>query len=509
MLVYRGFVYNHNMDWRDPKNDRARAAYDNFKPLDGKFDDNVLIQIKHGPIDFQVREPVSPLFGALAHTNETIEFQVTQEYTGQQRQLCFLLPMWKQVLAFDMHVGGGKTAVDDIVAGKAFHRPLGGFVGVTNVGRDPNWLGFDLAMANLYAFGRIAWNPHLDSGRVIDEWTRQTFGAEPQVVQAINSLELGSWRTYENYTGPLGAGGLTDIIRGPNGAVGNHYGPGIESSERNGWGQWHRADANGVGMDRSVGTGTGYTAQYPPEVAALYESLTKCPDNLLLFMHHVPYTFTLHSGKTVIQHIYDSHYEGAAEAQTYPERWRKLRGLIDDGRFHSVLKKLEYQAGYSVVWRDAVCDWFFKTSGIPDAQGRVGHHPGRVEAESMTLDEYQAEPVVPWEGASGGRAIICPVARCTATSEYKGAPGWYDLGVEYFDQNNGASRFVVAVNGQTLDDWTADDNPPTPKPDAHSSTRHTIRGVALRPGDRIRVTGTPDQGERAALDYVEIEPARN
>ena len=136
IVFYRGFVYNHHLDWRNLKNDRARAAYDNFHDLDGKFATNVVVQIKYGPIDFQVREPVSPLFGGLKHTNETIELQITQEYTGQQRHLCYLVPMWKQVLDFDLRVNGGDTPVKQIVAGKTFHRPLGGFVGVANVGRD-------------------------------------------------------------------------------------------------------------------------------------------------------------------------------------------------------------------------------------------------------------------------------------------------------------------------------------------------------------------------------------
>ncbi len=254
-MIHRGFVYNNHMDWRDLKNDRARAAYDNFAQLDGQFDDNVLVQVKYGPIDFQVREPVSPLFGALKRTNETIEVQVTQEYTGQQRHLCFLVPMWKQMFDFDMRVGNRHTPVKDIVSGKSFGRPTGGFVGVTNVGTDPNWLGYDLAMANLYGFGRLAWNPDLGSEDVVDEWTRLTFGLNDRVVATINDMQLRSWRVYEDYTGPLGVGGLTDIIRGPNGAVGSHYGPGIESSERNGWGQWHRADENGIGMDRTVATG--------------------------------------------------------------------------------------------------------------------------------------------------------------------------------------------------------------------------------------------------------------
>jgi alpha-glucuronidase len=497
ILLYRGFVYDHHMDWRNPKNDRARAAYDNFHTLDGKFDDNVAVQIKYGPIDFQVREPVSPIFGGLHQTNETIELQVTQEYTGQQRHLCFLVPMWKEILDFDLHAAGGPTPVKELVSGRTFHRPTGGFAAVTNVGLDKNWLGHDLAMANLYGFGRLAWNPDLGSREIADEWTRLTFGDDARVVDTVVSLLLESWPAYEDYTGPLGAGGLTDILH-------SHYGPGIESSERNGWGQWHRADEHGIGMERSVATGTGFIGQYPPAVARQYESVENCPDNLLLFMHHVPYTHVLHSGKTVIQHIYDSHYDGAARAQTFPERWKKLRGRIDGERFHAVLTRLEYQAGHAIVWRDAVCNWFRKMSGIPDSQGRVGNHPGRVEAESMTLDGYAVEPVTPWETASGGKAIGCPQAACSASLRFEGKPGWYRVAVQYFDEMDGVSHYRLLIGGQTVDEWQADDTLPSNKPDGHTSTRRTVTGVALRPGDEIRVEATTDAGDRADIDYLEI-----
>ena len=509
VLIYRGFVYNHHMDWRDLKNDRAKAAYDNFAKLDGNFDDNVLVQIKYGPIDFQVREPVSPLFAALKHTNETIEFQVTQEYTGQQRHLCFLLPMWEEVLNFNMRVDNRRTLVKNIVAGKSFDRPLGGFVAVTNVGRDPNWLGYDLAMANLYAFGRVAWNADLSAPEIIDEWTRQTFGQNARVVDTINNLQLESWRVYEEYTGPLGVGGLTDIADDSQHIyIGSHYGPGIESAERNGWGQWIRADHEGIGMDRTVATGTGYIGQYPPEVAAMYESLKTCPDNLLLFFHHVSYKYVLHSGKTVIQHVYDSHYDGAAEAQTFPERWKLLYGLVDEERYQAVLKKLQYQAGHAIVWRDTVCNWFFHESGIPDDKGRVGHHPDRIEAESMSLDGYVVTDVLPWEDASGSKAISCPIEKCTASTKFGGKPGWYDLIVQYFDQNNGVSHYEVFVNHQSVGTWAADMWLPTRKPDSNSSTRKTLVRVPLRPGDEIRIVGVPDDGERAAIDYIEINPAQ-
>jgi alpha-glucuronidase len=508
VLIYRGFVYNHHMDWRDLKNDRARAAYDNFAKLDGKFDDNVLVQIKYGPIDFQVREPVSPLFGALQHTNETIEFQVTQEYTGQQRHLCFLLPMWEEVLNFDMGVNNQRTLIKDIVSGRTFARPTGGFVAVTNVGLDQNWLGYDLAMANLYAFGRIAWNADLAAPAIVNECTRLTFGSNSRVVQTVNDLQLESWRVYEEYTGPLGAGGFTDIAGDAQHIyIGSHYGPGIESSERNGWGQWHRADKEGIGMDRTVTSGTGYIGQYPPEVAAMYESLKTCPDNLLLFFHHVPYKHILHSGKAVIQHIYDSHYEGAQEAQTFPERWKALRGLVDEQRFQAVLNKLEYQAGHAIVWRDTVCNWFLHESGIPDTLGRVGRHPYRIEAETMSLNGYEVTGVSPWEDASGGKAIICTARSCTASTKFTGKSGWYNLFVQYFDQNNGQSHFEGFVNNQSLGRWTADMWLPTYKPDANSSTRWTLENVPLRPGDEIKVLGMPDEGERAPIDYIEIKPA--
>ncbi|MGA2101107.1 MAG: alpha-glucuronidase family glycosyl hydrolase [Candidatus Sulfotelmatobacter sp.] len=365
VVFYRAFVYNHHLDWHDLKNDRAKAAYDNFHPLDGAFDENVIVQIKNGPIDFQVREPVSPLFAGLRRTNEAIELQITQEYTGQQRQLCFLVPMWKEVLDFDMRVDGNSTPVRDIVSGRVFHRPVGGLTGVANVGLDANWLGSPLAMANLYGFGRLAWNPNLSAEKIIDEWTRLTFGSDPLAVKTISALQLKSWHVYENYTGPLGAGTLTNI-------VGNHYDPGPESSEENGWGQWHRADHQGIGMDRTVATGTGYIGQYPPEVQKLYESLANCPDNLLLFFHHVSYGYVLHSGKTVIQHVYDSHYEAAAQASDFVPQWKTLHGHIDDERYRDILARFEYQATEAAVWRDAICDWIYRLSGIPDQKGRVG-----------------------------------------------------------------------------------------------------------------------------------------
>jgi alpha-glucuronidase len=516
LLFYRGFVYDHHMDWNNLKNDRARAAYDNFHSLDGQFDANVIVQIKNGPIDFQVREPASPLFGGLEKTNEAIELQVTQEYFGQAKHTVFLAPYWKETLDFDM----GGSPVKALAAGKTFHRPTGGFVGVVNAGLDENWMGNHMSQANLYGFGRLAWNPDLNSQKIADEWARLTFGPNPKVDQTVAQIQLTSWRTYENYTGPLGLQTLTDI-------TGNHYGVNVEASERNGWGQWHRADAEGVGMDRTVATGTGFIGQYPKAVGERFEPLATCPDDLLLFFHHVPYTYKLHSGKTVIQFIYDSHYEGAEAVARFVEEWKSLRGLIDDERFEDVLAQLTYQAGQAVVWRDAVTTWFYRESKIPDAKGRVDHYPGRVEAESMTLTGYQvrdiSEPtpgrgngppiVTPAEDASGGKVIAClaGTVSCTAATKFTGQAGWYTLHVEYFDQANGAARYRVFVNTQLVDEWKADLRLPSVRLDSTTSTRRAIAGIALRPGDEIRIEGMPAGGEVAALDYVEFtaEARRN
>ena len=504
LFFYRGFVYDHRMDWRNLKNDRARAAYDNFKALDGQFDDNVIIQIKHGPIDFQVREPASPLFGALQKTNEAVELQITQEYFGQGRHTVFLVPMWKEALDFDMQVRGRGTPVKQIVAGRTWPDTTGGFVGVSNVGRDPNWFGNHLSQANLYGFGRLAWDPDLSAAQISDEWTRLTFGSDARVVETVNRIQLESWRVYENYTGPLGLQTLTDI-------VGNHYGVSVEASERNGWGQWHRADEKGVGMDRTVATGTGYIGQYSPEVAKVYESVASTPDDLLLFMHHVPYTHRLRSGKTVIQFIYDSHYDGAESVHDWVRRWKAIEGRMDGERYAAILKQLEYQAGQAVVWRDAVARWFRRTSGIADARGRVGTYPGRYEAEAATLDGYVSAQVVPWEAGSGDGAVECKGQSCRATFTHSGAAGRYDIVMQYFDVNTGAARYRVRVeNGAggtargQLAEWVADDRLPTRRLDGSSSTRYVLPDVTLRSGDRIVIEGVPDGGETAALDYVEV-----
>lgn len=504
IVFYRAFVYNHHLDWNDLKADRARAAYDIFHPLDGKFADNVIVQIKYGPIDFQVREPASPLFGGLQKTNEAIELQITQEYMGQQRHTVFLAPLWKTVLDFNMAVDGRYTPVKDIISGRSFHRRTGGYVGVANVGLDTDWMANHLALANLYAFGRLAWNPDLKPEAIAQEWTKLTFSDDPAVAGEVTKIQLESWPAYEQYTGPLGLQTLTNI-------TGPHYGPAPESQENNGWGQWIRADHDGVGMDRTVATGTGYVGQYSPTVQKAFETPQNTPDDLILFLHHLPYTYKLHTGKTVIQTIYDDHYEGAATAQDFVKDWKALKGHIDDDRYEAVLTQLQYQAGHAIVWRDAIDDWFHRMSGIDDVKGRVGHHPNRYEAESMQLKGFENFEPASWEGASGGKGVTCPESAqtCSAEMQFQGRPGWYEVDVEYFDLNSGVAKFHIYVNDQPVDSWDADMMLPGRAPSADSSVRRRIRGIALRPGDTIRVQGAPDQGDRAALDYIEIVPATN
>jgi len=498
VVLYRAFVYNHHLDWRDPKADRARAAYDIFQPLDGKFAANVIVQIKEGPIDFQAREPVSPLFAGLEKTNTAMELQVTQEYTGQQRHLVYLAPMWKLVLDFDLRGGGQSTPVKEILEGKAFHRSLGGMVAVAGVGQDA-WLGSPLALANLYAFGRLAWNPDLTPEEIADEWTRQTFGSDPEVVQTVVKMLMQSWPAYENYTGPLGLQTLTDI-------TGSHYGPNIEASERNGWGQWHRADKDGVGMDRSVATGTGYAGQYPPEVAKMFESAATTPDELLLFFHHVPYTYKLHSGKTVIQSLYDSHYEGAEQAAQFAHEWARLEGKIDQPLYEQVRDRLRYQAGHAIVWRDAIVQYFLKLSGIPDEKGRAGHYPGRLEAEDAQLTGYKVIDVKPWEDASGGKAVNCEEKICTAEWTWSGQPGRYNIAVQYFDLQGGVAHFTLTVNGQPAATWAADAILPSRRPHGDNSIRRIIQNLELKSGDFLRVEGVADGADPAAFDYIEVTP---
>ncbi|GIG92260.1 alpha-glucuronidase [Plantactinospora endophytica] len=420
VVHWRAFVYNHRQDWRDRSTDRARAAYDHFTPLDGRFRDNVILQVKHGPIDFQVREPVSPVLTAMPNTRLALEVQATQEYTGQQRHVCYLGPYWSEVLRFAPW-GPGRPTVASLVAGPADDgdgAPAGngggasagggGLVVVSNVGDDHYWTGHPLAQANLYAVGRLAWAPDLDPVAVLDEWIDLTFpasatgdpdsepgagsdgepgigsdgelGTEPDsgsdrkpdadretLRGTLHALMDDSWRTYERYTAPLGVGFMV--------APGHHYGPDVDGYEYSRWGTYHFADRDGVGVDRTRASGTGFTGQYPQPWSDRYESLADCPDNLLLFFHHVPYRHVLRSGATVVQHIYDTHFAGVDQVARMRRRWDRIggSGLVDAALHARVADRLAEQQRCAEEWRDQVNTYFLRKSGVPDAHGRRIH----------------------------------------------------------------------------------------------------------------------------------------
>jgi alpha-glucuronidase len=505
IVMFRAFVYNqlNESDW---KADRANAAVQFFAGLDGEFDDNVVVQIKYGPIDFQVREPTSPLFAHLQQTNTAIELEITQEYLGQQCHLVYLPPLWQTVLDFDLRVDNQSSLVRDIITGRRFNRRLGGSAGVVNVGTNSTWLGSHLAQSNLYAYGRLAWNPADDPESILQDWTRLTFGVDPSVINTITQMAMESWPAYENYSGNLGIQTLTDILY-------THFGPNPASQDNNGWGQWTRADHTTIGMDRTVSNGTGFSGQYPPEIFEIYENLDTTPDNLVLWFHHVNYTHRLHSGKTVIQHFYDAHYQGAETAQTFVSMWESLQGKIDDERYNEVLFRLVYQAGHSIIWRDAINYFYWNLSGIPDEAGRIGHHPWRVEAESMTLSGYEIYTVSPFETASNYPAIVTSTNTTTgtATTKLEFPSGLYDLAVNYYDMIGGISHWEVYLNDRLLGQWIGNNentlgHAPSIYLDGHSATRITFHSVQIQKGDVLKIVGRPDGIEPAPLDYVALLP---
>ncbi|AWS43411.1 alpha-glucuronidase [Streptosporangium sp. 'caverna'] len=378
VVHWRAFVYNHRQDWRDRSTDRARAAHDHFARLDGLFRDNVILQVKHGPIDFQTREPVSPVVAAMPATRVAVELQVTQEYTGQQRHVCYLAPMWSEVLGFRpwgpagpavAHLAGAAADGDGEAPDGRAPGEGGGLVGVSNVGDDAYWTGHPLAQANLYAFGRLAWAPWTDPAAILDEWIDLTFvpvatGDHEGLRRVLHTMMDGSWRTYERYTAPLGAGFMV--------RPGHHYGPDVDGYEYTPWGTYHFADRDGVGVDRTRATGTGFTGQYPPPWSQVYESLERCPDELLLFFHHVPYEHVLRGGSTVIQHIYDTHFTGVEQVAEARSLWETLAGTGSvPAALHARVKDLlDEQFRCAREWRDQINAYFLRKSGVPDVHGR-------------------------------------------------------------------------------------------------------------------------------------------
>jgi len=346
----------------------------------------------------------------------------------------------------------------------------------------------------------------LGSEDILQDWIRLTFGFDQKVLDTITDMSMKSWPAYENYSGNLGIQTLTDILY-------THFGPNPASQDNNGWGQWTRADKYSIGMDRTVKNGTRNAGQYAPAIAAQFEKVETTPDNLLLWFHHVNYTHALKSGKTVIQHFYDAHYEGAATAQTFVKQWQSLKGLIDTERYEHILFRQTYQAGHSLVWRDAINRFYNNLSGIPDRAKRVGNYTYRIEAENMSLSGYKTYSVNPFHTASNSKAIVTTSnsSTGTATTNVTFASGTYDVAVNYFDMIGGRSQYQLFLNDRAIGSWKGDledklGHAPSTYLDGHSATRITFPGVKVTKGDAVKIVGRPDGSEPAPIDYVSFLP---
>ncbi|WP_423773784.1 alpha-glucuronidase [Bacteroides heparinolyticus] len=341
VVMWRAFVYSPS------DADRAKQAYLEFKPLDGNFRSNVIVQVKNGPVDFQPREPYSPLFGAMRHTPLMVEFQITQEYLGHSNHLVYLAPMWKEFF------------------GLVPPSTLKAVAGVSNIGSDANWCGHPFAQANWYAFGRLAWNPSLSSEAIADEWLRQTFSKEKEFVEPIGRLMLRSHEAAVDYMMPLG---LHHIF-----AWGHHYGPEPWCNVPGARPDWmpsyyHRAGANGIGFDRSR-TGSHATAQYPDSLCRLYDDPSTCPEQYLLWFHHLPWNHRMKSGRTLwdeLCHRYDS---GVQQVREFQKTWDRVESLIDAERFRDVQSRLKTQLRDAVWWKDACLLYFQEFSKLPIPYG--------------------------------------------------------------------------------------------------------------------------------------------
>jgi alpha-glucuronidase len=351
------------MDWQNPKNDRARAAHDNFKPLDGDFDDNVLVQAKNGPLDFQPREPFHPLFGAMPGTPLSLELQITKEYLGQDTHLAYLGPMFEEVLKADTAQGTGAT-VAKVIDGSLHSHTLSAIAGVANVGDDANWTGSHMNQANWYVFGRMAWNPDLTAESIADEWVRETFSNDPLVVGPVVELMMGSHEALVNYMTPLG---LVHIMGSD-----HHYGPApwVSNLSRAEWNPvyYHKADTQGLGFNRtSAGGGSNAVGQYAATVRDKFNARASTPDDFLLFFHHVGWSEMLGSGRTLWAELVHRYSKGVDDVGTMRTAWATVDGYIDGARFDAVTDFLEIQHYEARWWRDAGLTYFatFSNQAIP------------------------------------------------------------------------------------------------------------------------------------------------
>jgi alpha-glucuronidase len=385
IVMWRAFVYDNNVP-----DDRHKQGYNEFKPLDGQFRDNVIVQVKNGAIDFMPREPFHPLFGSMPKTPLALELQITQEYLGSGTQLAFLGPLFEEVLDADTFTKGPGSTVAKVIDGSLDLHGISVIAGVSNVGNDRNWTGHPFGQANWYAYGRLAWDQSLDSAQIANEWIRQTFSNDPTVVQPIARIMLESREAVVNYSMPLG---LHHIM-----AEGHHHGPGpwVDKAGRADWTSvyYHRADDKGIGFDRTA-KGSGALNQYAPEIQQRWGDPTTIPDELLLWFHHLPWDFTMKSGRTLWDEIALHYQQGVESVRQFQKTWDGLSGKIDEPRFSHVQALLRRQEREAREWRDS-CLLYFQTFSARSL-------PPGVDAPEHPLEYYKGIKIRYAPGHPGAR----------------------------------------------------------------------------------------------------------
>lgn len=365
VVIWRAFVYSN-----EQPDDRAKQAYSEFVPLDGKFRDNVLLQVKNGPIDFQPREPFHPLFGAMPRTPLMMEFQITKEYLGFATHLVYLGQLYEEVLRADTYRPRKGTTVASVIDGTAHGHALTGMAGVANIGTDRNWSGSHFDQANWYAFGRLAWNPLLSSESVAEEWVRMTFGNQPRLVKPVVAMMMSSHQTVVDYMTPLGLHHLMDR--------GHHYGPGpwIDGGPRADWTSvyFHRADARGIGFNRTK-TGSRAVEQYAPELSDVFGDVQRVPEDFMLWFHRVSWDHRMKSGRILWDELVYRYSRGVEEVGDMRKTWQTLRPLIDAERYAQVDAFLGIQEREAKWWRDACIAYFrtFSQRSLPKGYAEPAH----------------------------------------------------------------------------------------------------------------------------------------
>jgi alpha-glucuronidase len=372
LVMWRAFVYSS-----ESPEDRLKQAYTEFKPLDGQFRKNVAVQVKNGPLDFQPREPFSPLFGAVPATPLVIEYQLTQEYLGFATHLVYEAPIFKEVLDADTYEKGKGSTVAKVIDGSLSGNALSGMAGVSNIGSDINWTGHPFGQANWYALGRLAWDHDLTSAQIADEWIRQTFTNDAATVDSIKKIMLSSREAVVNYMTPLG---LHHIM-----GYGHHYGPApwYDKAPRADWNPvyFHKANAAGIGFDRTE-KGTNYLAQYAPEVRKQFEDVNTCPEEYLLWFHHVAWNHKMKSGRTLWDELCYRYNLGVQSVRTMQKEWNSVSNRVDKQRFEQVKQLLAVQEKEAVWWRNACLLYFQTFSKMPI--------PSQYEQPDQTLEYYKS-----------------------------------------------------------------------------------------------------------------------